>query len=498
MSVLDKKKEVFGKIAAARTLTEGIPKLKQSSSFESLNNKVSVGNDKANAAYNKGQGMYNKVKQAQGNVVPFLTDLIKSLIGFAALINETVNILTHSLPEIEKTIKNSLKFELKSIVSCGIDPSLPAFLKSTGSGVVIEVNKVDFFDILLIDPNSVGGKTIYNDITSPLTSSSDFNTFLYGVVQDDGVMHTWRNILDITFNSLGSGTRPNNAFTIKANPSYDSKTLTDLNNNYIDTLTLFNSENIVSKIIDMIFGSVAASIGKTKKQLETEAKVNNVIDNIVNSDSDSEISDSSFTFTNEEVYQHQEQADFRQKGILKLECCNKVPSSIPVDMLTTFNDEMSGATSTAEKKTVVSNNLNRMANQSAANSTDNSDDIAIKLNFIQNIINNLVKTIVSMVLSPKVVMIFMLDFKIINGLTATFDDPVDFIKKNKALFKAISKKISEIIIKLLMKIVLKKIAELVAAGIVKKQTEKAKARLTQLLSLVGIPQDALRAIKGLV
>jgi len=38
MAIVDKKKAVFGKIAAARTLTESMPKLKLSSSFPSVNN----------------------------------------------------------------------------------------------------------------------------------------------------------------------------------------------------------------------------------------------------------------------------------------------------------------------------------------------------------------------------------------------------------------------------------------------------------------------------
>ena len=56
---------------------------------------------------------------------------------------------------------------------------------------------------------------LYNNITPVLTNSTDFNTFLYGVIQDDGNTHTWNNMLDITFNSLGNPTRPNNSLTIK-------------------------------------------------------------------------------------------------------------------------------------------------------------------------------------------------------------------------------------------------------------------------------------------
>jgi hypothetical protein len=472
MSIIDKKKKIFGNIAAATTLTEGLPKLKTSSSFPSVNN--------------------------GGNTITFLTDLIKSLIGYAALVVVLVDILTHSLADIEREIKKALKTSLKDIVSCGVDPSLPAFIKSTGTGIVIDVNKIDFLDMFKTDPNSIGGKLMYNNITTPLTNSTDFNTFLYGVIQNDGTTFTWANIFDITFNSIGTGGNPNNTFTIKANSSYNSKTLTDLNNNFIDSLTLFNSEGIVNRIIDILFGSVAVSINKTTKQLENDAKINNVVDSMINSDADDTIDDNYFTFTNDEVYVHQQEADLRKKGIVKLECCNKVAASVPVSFLTDFNTQMSAATTTQQKKDVISTNLDKMANQNTINATSTTDHISIKLNFIQQIINNLIKAIVGVVLSPKVVMIFLINYKIIYGPTATFGDAIDFIKKNKNLIHSMTKKISGMIIKILIAIALKQIATLVAAAAAKKEIEKGKNQLAQLLSLVGIPQETLRLITGLV
>ena len=467
-SIIDNKKKVFGNIAATKTLTEGLPSLKTSSSFPSINN--------------------------GGDSITFLTDLIKSLIGYLALVVALVDILTHTLADIEREIKNALKLELKNIVSCGVDPSLPAFIKSTGAGINIEVNKVDFLDLFKVDPNSVAGNLLYNDITSPAYNSTDFNTFLYGVIQDDGVTHTWQGIFDITFNSVGP---INNTFTIKANPAYNSKTLTDLNNNFIDGLTLFNTTGIVNRIVDILFGSISVSLNKTRKQLEVEARINNVIDNIVNTDSGDNIDDSYFTFSNDEVYVQQQDADFRKKGILQLECCNKVAVTMPVSFLTKFSSDMSGATTSTQQKDMITANINSMADQNTVNSPNTSDHASIKLNFIQQLINNLIKAIIGIVLSPKVVMIFLINYKIVYGPTATYTDAIDFIKKNKNLFQSIMKKVAGMIIKILVVIALKKIAELVAAAAAKKQIEKANNQLVQLLSLIGISQATLRIIKGL-
>jgi hypothetical protein len=468
MAIIDKKKKVFGKIAAAKTLTQGLPKLKLSSSLPSINN--------------------------GGDSITFLTDLIKSLVGYQALVSAVVDTLTKSIPKIERQIKKVLKVELKTIVSCGVDPHLPTWIQSTGSGIVIEVHKIDFMDVLRTDPNSVGGKLLYNDVTTPLTNSSDFNTFLYGVIQDDGSTYTWRNIFDITFNSLGTGGNPNNTLTIKAHSTYNSKTLTDLNNDFIDSLTLLNTENIVNKIMDIIYGSVSSIIGKSLKQLESEAKINNIVDKMVNNVNKNPIGDSAFSFTKEETYANQIEALNRKKGSITVDVANKVPSSVPIDSLTNFNTDMSFATTLLEKKDALTSNLNKMANLSALNIPSKIDIPTVKLGFIQQIISSMIKSIVNIFLSPKIIFSFVINYKIVYGPTSTFTDAIDFIKKNKNLMNSIMKAIAEELIKILLTIALKEISSLVSEAIAKRQKEKAVNKLAQLQSLAGIPIDTIKKI----
>ena len=478
MSVVDKKQKVFGNIAAARTLTEGMPKFKKNSSFPSVNNK--------------------------GDTITFLTDLIKALIGYVALVKAIVDILTHQLEKIERDIKKALKTELKAIVSCGVDPSLPTFIKSPG--ITIEVKKIDFLNLFKIDARTKVGGLLYNDVTPTLIDSSDFNTFLYGVIQNDGSTFTWKDksgngLFDVTFNSVGVGTRPNNSLTIKSNTAYNSKTLNDLNNNFIDSLTLFNTGNIVSRIIDIIFGSISFSVSKPRVQLEMEEKINAIVDKMVTEDMNAKESDSGddsfFTFSNEEISVIEARSGERQRGVIKVKTSTTVNGSVPAASLTAFTNSLSSATTTENKKQVLTDGLDNMANDSAKNVKVNVDRGSVKLNFIQLLITNLIKAIVGVVLSPKIVMIFLLNYKIVYGPDAKFGDAIDFIKKNKKLFKQIIKRIAGMVIRILLAIALQKIAKLVGDAVMKKNTEKLKNKKSQLLSLVGIPQDALRAIKGL-
>lgn len=490
MDIKSKKKKIFDKIAALRLLAgdsslskslgldnfnlkNGLPKLKISASFPSINNGT--------------------------NPIQFLLDLVKSLVGFDVLLESLTSTLSYSTPDIVDEILKLLKTELKSIVSCGVDPSIPDFLKTTG--IIIEVSKIDYLDLFKLDPNSTAGKLLYQDITPILTDSSDLNTFLYGVIQNDGTTYTWKNMLEFTFNSNGiPNVRPNNSFTIKMSSGYSTKTLTDLNNDFISHLSTPNSQlidakKLVNDTVDNVYGTVSSFAKKTLKQLELQAKIDNVIQSLIDSDSSDVVDDSYFTFSNDEIYAQQEKAKLKQNGIVKLECCNKVSATIPITQLTNFNDEIDSATLVEEKKNVISKHLNIMATQTTANSKDTSDNQTIKLNFIEEIIKNLTKGIVGNILSPKLISIFLINYKIIYGESTTFMDPIDFLKKNKNLINAIVKKISGIIISILVNIALKKVATLVADSQAKKEIEKQKDRLNQLTSLTSINFDVFKQIK---
>lgn len=504
MSVLDKKKQIFGKIAADRTITEGLPKLKLSSSMPSINN--------------------------NGNVVAFLTDLIKALEGYESLVDTVTETLTKYVPIIEREIKNALKLELKSIVACGINPSLPDYIKSTGTGIKFTIDKIDFTNLMKVDPNSTAGKLIYTDITSNLITSKDFNTFLYQVVQNDGSVEAWGNqtigqdILTFQFKSVDvSGIDPNNTLTIKAAQGYDNKSLSDLNNDFINSITLFDSAKLLIDLVDNILGSVSSLAKTSKNAIQNKLTVNTIIDKISNSQGNDILSDKFFELTNIEKKNVEDGANLIKQGKAIYNTGDKFYANITSTSLSSATSSISGATNLVQKKEAVNSAINSFSNQitSASNSYTNLinqkdkslakvqnsiksfgknkiDHKALKLNFIQQIIDGFIKVMVNVLLSPKVITIFLLNFKIIYGPNETFSDPIDFIKKNRNLIKNVVKRIGGIIIKILLEKVLKEITRLIAESQIKKQIDKNKSNLTQLLSLVGVQPDVLRQIKGFI
>jgi hypothetical protein len=473
MGIVDDKKKVFGQIGALRTLTEGFPDVTLTNSFPSLNNEESS--------------------------LDFLIDLLKSLIGFEEMKESVVDVLTYQLRDIELEVKKAIKLELKSIVSCGVDPSLPDFIKSTGVGVNIRIDKVDFLNLMKINPAGPEGKFVYDDYASQL-SSEDFNTFLYYTIQNTNPQDWGSQTLSsdiFTISYIEDNGTDTNMLNMKAHPNYDNKKLTDLNNDYIDSISIFGSDKMLTNIIDGLFGTLTSVLNKSQRQLEEEEKINNVIESIINMDDNKPLSDNFFTFSNEQIQIIEDTAKNRRNGIRILNNCESVVSSVPVSAIESYTDDLTGATNDIERKEVISDSIENMASVSAISDQNVKNDFTIKLNFIELLIRRLMTSIVNFIVSPKIIMIFLVNYKIIYGQNEEYSDAVDFLKQNKGLIRGIVKKVRDLIISILLKKALKAISELVAASAVKSQIEKANNNIAQLLSLVGVPQSVIRMITNL-
>lgn len=480
MSIINQKRKIFGDIAALRASSEGFPQFKLNSSFPSINN--------------------------GGNSLEFLTDLLKSLIGFESLKNVVVDTVTHNLGNIENDIKIILKKELKKLVSCSVNPSIPDWVKHqniipTSTGVNLELRKLDYLGILLVDPVSQAGNLLYDDVSAGL-NSKDFNTYLFNTLQQDGSETNWgsntqiNNILTLKFTSFGP---TNNSLNIKISPYYSNpnngKKLNDVNNDYVDSISLFTSEKMINNIIDSIFGSISVNIKKSKKQLMKEAEIDKVINDIINADETKVIDDSYFSFSNEDAKVFERIVENRRNGINILEESNEVISEISIDSLTQFNEIVSSSTTTTQKAIALNNGLDILANESAFNVNEKNTYTA-KLNFIENIVKKLMSTIANVILSPKLILIFALNHNIVYG--TSFDDSLDFMRKNKTLIRTILNGIRDAIISVLLKEALKAITELVAKNVLDTQVEKSKYQSAQLASLAGVNPELLRVISGLV
>ena len=466
MSILSDKEKVFGNISALRTLTDDFPQLNINNSFPSVN--------------------------SSANPQQFLIDLVLSLTGFEELRDTLIDVLTYASETIEVAIKDALKVELKALVSCGVDPTLPQWL--VNDGIEIKVSKIDFFNVFKVDPTTQAGGLMYEDVPAGL-GSTDFNTFLYYTIQNEGSpAQSWNGILDFEFNQNASV--PFNTLTITPDVSYTN--LTDLNNDFIDSVSLFPSTQLITKLIDGLFGSVSVdiSVNKTESQLEMEEQINNVIECITNADEDYVIDNTYFEFSDEQLQDIKEVATNRRNGIRQIKTCGDVDVNIPIEFLTDLKEQFAAATGDREEqRNVISTNLSSMANQVSSVAGDPVDDYTVQLDFMGLMFKSLIRAYVNAILGPKIISIFLLNYKIVYGQGAEFIDPVDLLKQNKVLIKNIINVVRDKILTILLQLVLKYITKLLAANQVEALKEKANAQLAILLSLTGVPQSVIRLIR---
>jgi hypothetical protein len=494
MSRVDEKRKVMGNIGALNVLSEGLPKLKnRTNSFSSINN--------------------------SNNSINFLVDVVTSLVGYQDLTNNITDLLSRKLPEIEIEIKNSLKSQLKEFVSCGSNPSIPIWFKSTSDGVNFKIKDIDFLGLLKTSPTSIPGILLYSDNNSGL-NSKDFNTFLYTNISQNkgdfttngGQYSSWgsntsaTDILDVKFSPISSSS--NNVINIKCNSNYDNKSLIEFNNDLIDSIDLFttngkNNNKLFNSIIDNLFGTISVNGKKNKNQIKSEVELNEILNRIINSDDDEIIDDSFFTFTNDDLVRLDAIATNKSKGVGIIETCGNTEVSIPIDLLETINTELLNSSTQTTllsneelEYQIISDAIDTIGNQQTIGSAV-VDIPTIKFNFILNIINNFTIGIFNTILTPKLVLIYSLNNKIIYGQDNQYSSAIDFVKKNRYIVKAISSTIKEILIRMLLSLAIKTITLKLSNKLAADNIEKINAQRRIILSLLGIPSNTLTQIRNL-
>jgi len=471
MSISSRKGKVLGDVAGMKADATGYLKKTKTNSMASINNKA--------------------------NSIDFLTDLMKSLEDFNEMKQVVIDTIVHKSKDIEVEIKKHLKKELNTISLCSLNPTIPGWAKSSNinsTGINIRVKDLDLLDIFKVDPTSDVGKLLFSDVSSG-SQSTDFNTYLSSVIQTNGLVSAWGsssplgvNLINIKFNQNGL---VNNTINVKISSDYDSLKLAKFNDDFIDSIEILSTEKLINALLDSFSGVISFKTGKSKEQLKREEEVNTIIDNIVNMNSDDVLDDSYFEFTSQDILNMDDLINSKVKGVIKVDVTNqKLEVPLSIDAIKEMNDSLGDTTFDNLKAKILSDSLDAIGTLSGIPSIDIP---VIKLNFIESIIKNLIKVLINVIISPKLLIIFIVNLKIVFG--DDFTDIKTFIKNNKMLFKFLIEQIKSIIIKIILDRVTKKISELIAKKMVEVAAEKHANTKLQILSLIGPQIDLNKFFK---
>lgn len=456
MGTFEKKSDVLNKISALKSINTGFPKLKKNKKLQSLNAK-------------------------KNKTIKFIKDLIDILVGIKEFKEELVRFLTYQSPIIEGTIKTGLKELLKSKFSCSVDAVIPDFLiDGVGIGFNIAVKQVDFFSILKVDPNSVGGKLIYGAI------QQDLNAYLYDVLQ--GNVGSWKNLIVVSYQQQGvvDGQMKTNVFNVKIDSSWNGRTVNDFINAFLDGIVILNLATFVNKVFDGIFGSISSLLRFNKNTVSAEVELDILIEKIVDLTDTVEIDNSYFDFTKDEIDYFNERVEEKVTGKRILKECDFVSSSIDVNDLIDLSEQLESASTLIEIKDIITNKFDTLSNQATENVSDENKDFG-KSNFFNDFLLGILKALANLVFAPKVMMMIISYFKIVNN-TIGFKTFGDFLRENRQFIIDLVRKILlPIVIRFLMKILMKHLTKLVTEELKEKVKEKIKNQIATIKSLLNIP-----------
>lgn len=491
MAIKDRKKKVMGKVAALNKLTD-------------------KGNNRVDGIKSKFNGQKEAINNKKNNVMEFITNLAIAITSFEDLKKTLTDTIANELPKTESAIKSELKKQLKECISCNINPSIPNWLKT--DGITLNIDKIDFYGMFKSSPDSLGGKLIYNDAANGI-NSTDLNTFLYNVIEKNksapeqgGTAYPWggttvnRALLDVKFTpvlktSILGAPYAANQINFTVNPASHNMDLYEFNNKLIDSISLFGSngsDKVIVKLMQDMLGTLNKMIPRPKAHIVEEEKMRKAMECMINAET--EVNDSFFTFSNEDLELVEREANNKRKGIKKLDCCSKVTVTLnPEDLINaqadienSVSNPPPGFTAQTAKISSVSRVLDELSTKATGLNVDPIDLSNLKMNFILDMIKNYAMSIVSFVISPKLLVVFAINHQLIYGQNTSYTNGLDFLEKNKNILKPIFDSIKTMIIKKILTLIIQKLSIKIGEKIIDDRIEKDKAYLNQLKVLGGV------------
>ena len=383
MGIIDGKQDIFVQIGALTSITNDVNLPDPTNSLSSINNSKEI--------------------------VPFMLDMLTVLKGSEVLQTTVGEVMTTYIRNVEETLSDSLKAQFSTFNS---DQSLPTGF--TGNGYTFQMKDIDLFEKTKNDPNSDVGSLLFND------EVNDFDNKLYESLLNPGTPTTF-GPLTMTYDDTLD--------TVNFKPVDSTQTIGEFTEEYIDELNIINEKQFVSQIINLLFGTLVAAVGKTLNTTIEEEKVALTIQKIIDEEEDIDITDDELRAIENDAAAKVAGLEYYDVG------CGLLPNQVTVENLTGL---VSGTTGTTDPLTVGEAYLDTLIGGFEESDSDTieeqaqQDGATIKDSFFKRLINAIVNILVESVTTvPQVRALIGMFSGFKNNDVPELGNPIDDIKNNK-------------------------------------------------------------------
>jgi hypothetical protein len=422
----------------------------------------------------------------------FLMDLLGTMRGKKAAVQEVLNSILGSIDAINVKLKEGLRRVIIKSFFCDNDFIIKPEYTDGTNNIEFNISSIDYFFLLKTSP--------LDDVSGAYEVSGGLNRFLYDTLNGSAGTTSWQDLLtNISFN------QSTQVLSFRINPKYANQPVSVFVNDYVNSLTIIDNE---------FFKSLFSVSQKPNKELQKRLKfLNDLVNDVRNACSptlndvgkdDSEKQAILIDLLNnkgkplsevlaERIDKYGEfdnlSDDFTNK-INQLLCQpleTPITNETVLEAYSQINDEINQLNSILNNIDSVLNNSYQ--NNGAGNGGDPITEspsslptlnIDFKLGIIAQIPNNISR----LLLSPKVIMLFAILTEV--GGNEWNEGFESFLKKyTKSLFDMIKSVVNQIYEKI-YKLVADNIWLILQGLILQIVSERVKARLSIILSLLNL------------
>ena len=431
-SIYNQKKGIFTTIGAYTSMMESKDLKNDGNLFPSINNKK--------------------------DVVPFLLDLLKVIVGSSALQELTGHLFSDFTDNAEENLKSELK---KQTTQYNSGENLPETFKT--NGISVPVKNIDTFNKFKTSPDSDVGTLLYDSDTMT------FDKKAYEAIQNSGTDIGFGN-LKINYDSL------TNNFNFKPDSVGQNETIGTWMSGLIDNTQLINKKEFMTDIMNRFYGTASSAQNKTADEIAEELKLEKLIEQLSNNDESFEISPEDYKYI-------LDQANNLSNGIATYDLgCGELDMKLELSGLTKLINNTFGSTNPL----YIGNEIGNTINESTTDSTisdENSD--TIRDNFFHKIIEFIKKTLLKAITStPQVRMIMAIYSSFKNNGETKIKTAKEDLKEFKTMIKCLIKSVLEMINKYIYEFIVSILIVLLKPVVKKIVKEKSNQYIDTMLNLI--------------
>jgi hypothetical protein len=355
---------------------------------------------------------FTSISETKNDVVAFMMDIIKSIVGTDGLQETMGKLLTDFTDNAEPQLKTALRNQFMQFNAGDTLSSTPF----NTNGARVKASKIDIAGKFKTSGNaSVDDLLHSNNVTS-------FDSQAYNAIVNAGTDVVYNNLL-VKYDSV------TDEFIFKPNPAVAAQNATvgAWMGNYIDKAVIINKKDFLTQVMNSVYGTITANQKKSVEQIYQELQVAKLLEKMINGDD-------SLVLTQDDFDELLQKAKDLEKGIIYYDMgCGMVGATLSLSGFTNFIAQVSGKTDSFTAGNAAAATIDESMKNTPDVAAENKQ--TVRDGFFKRLINafNLALSQLTTT-SPQVRALQAIMDMIKNGVVL-FTNTLNDIKKNKVFIK---------------------------------------------------------------